>query len=164
MTNTIDIIGEDAYIDGLIMGTISGVVVDDTITRIGEYGLHGCSLVTKIFFPNVAGIRNGGCEHCSSLEYADFSALTHLDFYAFANCSSLRALVLRNDVLCLYAGSSVLPGTPIESGNGYIYVRRSLIESYKSATGWSAYADQFRVLEDYTVDGTVTGELDETKI
>ena len=34
----------------------------------------------------------------------------------------------------------------------------------QAATNWSTYAAQFRALEDYTVDGTTTGELDETKI
>lgn len=40
----------------------------------------------------------------------------------------------------------------------------ALVDSYKAATNWSTYATQFRALEDYTVDGTITGELDSTKI
>lgn len=40
----------------------------------------------------------------------------------------------------------------------------ALVDSYKAATNWSTYADQIRALEDYTVDGTTTGALDETKI
>lgn len=50
------------------------------------------------------------------------------------------------------------------SGTGYIYVPRALVDTYKAATNWSTIADQFRALEDYTVDGTITGELDESKI
>ena len=53
---------------------------------------------------------------------------------------------------------------PIMKGEGYIYVPRALVDSYKVATNWSSWATQFRALEDYTVDGTTTGELDETKI
>ena len=34
----------------------------------------------------------------------------------------------------------------------------------KTASIWSTYASQIRALEDYTVDGTVTGELDPSKI
>ena len=52
----------------------------------------------------------------------------------------------------------------IESGTGYIYVPSALIDSYKTAKNWSSHAAQFRALEDYTVDGTVTGAIDETKI
>jgi hypothetical protein len=54
--------------------------------------------------------------------------------------------------------------SPLYLGKGYIYIPSALIENYKGATDWSNYADQFRALEDYTVDGTITGELDETKI
>jgi hypothetical protein len=54
--------------------------------------------------------------------------------------------------------------TRIEKGTGYIYVPADLVDSYKAATNWSTFAAQFRALEDYTVDGTITGELDITKI
>lgn len=81
-------------------------------------------------------------------------------------CSKLTALVLRNpsQVVTLVSGSNFLASTPIKSGTGYIYVPSALVDSYKAATNWSTYAAQFRALEDYTVDGTTTGELDPTKI
>ena len=42
---------------------------------------------------------------------------------------------------------------------------RALIEEYKADANWSSFElIQFRALEDYTVDGTIMGELDETKI
>ena len=49
-------------------------------------------------------------------------------------------------------------------GTCYIYVPSSLIEQYKSDREWSKITNQIRALEDYTVDGTITGELDERKI
>lgn len=61
-------------------------------------------------------------------------------------------------------GYRAFNNTPIALGTGYIYVPRAFIDSYKAAENWSTYASQFRALEDYTVDGTVTGELDESKI
>ena len=73
--------------------------------------------------------------------------------------SSITALVLR--------GSAVptLSGVLYWSGNiKYIYVPAALVDSYKVATNWSTYEAKFRALEDYTVDGTTTGDLDETKI
>ena len=74
----------------------------------------------------------------------------------------LKALILPGGTLVSLANTNAI--NSINSVNGYIYVPKSLIEDYKVATNWSAYADQFRVLEDYTVDGTTTGELDESKI
>ena len=53
---------------------------------------------------------------------------------------------------------------PAGAKDGYIYVPRNMIETLSNATNWSAYASQLRALEDYTVDGTTTGDLDESKI
>ena len=80
------------------------------------------------------------------------------------NNRALIALILRSETMATLAGTNALSSTPIASGTGYIYVPSALIEDYKVATNWSTYADQFRALEDYTVDGTITGELDESKI
>ena len=59
---------------------------------------------------------------------------------------------------------------PTGAKDGYIYVPRALLsdtdetKDYRRATNWSTFATQFRALEDYTVDGTTTGELDPNKI
>ena len=72
---------------------------------------------------------------------------------------------MRSTEICTISKSDVLNNTPTTNNKtGYIYVPRALVDSYKSATNWSTYASQFRALEDYTVDGTIMGELDESKI
>jgi hypothetical protein len=50
--------------------------------------------------------------------------------------------------------------------DGYIYVPRKLINKYLSDSNWSTQmaSDRFRILEEYTVDGTLTGALDYIKI
>ena len=72
--------------------------------------------------------------------------------------------------MCVASGSDMLYSSLIHLGTGYIYVPKALLsdddatKDYRRATNWSTYADQFRALEDYTVDGTITGELDPSKI
>jgi hypothetical protein len=44
----------------------------------------------------------------------------------------------------------------------YIYVPSNLVSNYSNQ--WKDTGAQFRALEDYTVDGTITGELDPAKI
>ena len=96
---------------------------------------------------------------------------------AYSACRSLKALVLSNtDAVVTLANTNAFSGcyhilgtkdsayNPSGLKDGYFYVPAALIEDYKVATNWSTYATQFRALEDYTVDGTVTGELDESKI
>lgn len=122
-----------------------------------------CTSLEEICLP---ALKNGGfrmCQECSNLRKVDLPSATYLHQYCF-NASGVDTLILRSATLCTIAGSDVFGGTPIAKGTGYIYVPRALVDSYKAATNWSAYATQFRALEDYTVDGTITGELDETKI
>lgn len=98
-------------------------------------------------------------------------------FGTFFGCRSLKALVIRkqDSILTLRnidpweADGGMLYDTPI--GNNYntdeggrVYVPRALLDAYKTAVAWRDLSNKFRAIEDYTVDGTVTGELDETKI
>ena len=83
----------------------------------------------------------------------------------FINCPVFEILIIRRtDGVPSLANVNAFNNTMIANGTGYIYVPRDLVDLYKSATNWTTYANQFRALEDYTVDGTITGELDESKI
>ena len=85
--------------------------------------------------------------------------------YAFRYDEELKSLILRNpNAVCTLSNKNAFNNSSILNGTGYIYVPSALIEQYKVATNWSTYASQFRALESYTVDGTITGELDEAKI
>ena len=84
---------------------------------------------------------------------------TSIGAYVCPLCPALKALIIRTGQVCSL-GAGLGNGTD----SCYIYVPRALINDYKAATNWAQYADKFRALEDYTVDGTTTGELDPTKI
>lgn len=138
---------------------------DFPVTKsIGLYAFRGCSQLTTADFPLATSIGDGAFYNCSKLTTADFPAVTTIGNYAFRGCSKLNALALRYQSLCSLSNSNAFSGTPISSGTGHIYVPSSLVDTYKSKTNWSTYATQFRALEDYTVDGTITGELDADKI
>ena len=83
---------------------------------------------------------------------------------------NMIALILPGDTMCALTGTLAWNNTFAVEGKGHIYVPRALLsdtdatKDYRRATNWSQYAERFRALEDYTVDGTVNGELDETKI
>ena len=84
-----------------------------------------------------------------TLQKADFSNLSKINTYAFTNCSAMTALILRKTSRCNLSSTNALQGSSVASGTGYIYVPRSLVSSYKTATNWSTYANQFRAIEDY---------------
>lgn len=153
---------------------------------ISQYAFYYCGNLVSANFPNITSISGGYAFSYSGLKSLIFPNansvgasvfyqaiyLKRLEFFkslsigrsAFSVCSALSALILRGDTVSTVSRSGILSSTPIESGTGYIYVPSSLVDSYKSATNWSTYANQFRALEDYTVDGTITGELDLEKM
>ena len=124
----------------------------------------GCKSLEEISFPSLRKVGYQMMEDCTALRKVDLGCADYIHQYAF-NRTALDILIIRTQSVCdvvnVHQG---LGSTPIWNGTGYIYVPRALVDSYKAATNWSTVADQFRALEDYTVDGTITGELDETKI
>lgn len=130
-----------AYLNALIDRSITDII-SSSATSIGEYAFASCT----------------------SLTTADFPAATVIGLAAFYGCDALKALLLRGNNVCTLSFVNAFSSTAIASGTGYIYVPSALIEQYKAATNWSTYAAQFRALEAYTIDGTVTGELDPSKV
>ena len=133
---------------------------------IGNYGFQGCESLTSVNFPNVTSAPMYGFGQCSALTDASFSKLTNIATYAFVQCTNLNTLVLRNTgKVCTLTNVSALNGTPFASGGtgGIVLCPATLIPSYISATNWSTlYAAGtclFWALEDYTMDGTITGEI-----
>jgi hypothetical protein len=140
--NTADVIGDDEMCDQIIMRTVTEYK-ENRISKVGQYAFYGCTALTVVDVPNV----------------------TTIEANSLYNCSALYALILRNtESVCILSNTNALTNSAIANRTGYIYVPNSQIAFYQQGTNWSSFASQFRALEDYTVDGTTTGELDETKI
>lgn len=141
------------------------------VTYIGKSGgtdgynvFANCDSLVNIVLPKVESVPVATFQHCEVLERIDLPVATKIE-NSFRYSFNLNTLILRNEtIVCTLTTNLCLTDSKIKRGTGYIYVPRALIEDYKVATNWSTYATQFRALEDYTVDGTTTGELDETKI
>lgn len=183
--NSVDSIGDEALTGSIIDRSITEIL-DNYVTSIGNSAFDGCSSLTTADFPAVTTVGDyafNGCSRlatvdlpaattvggnafngCSRLTTADFPAVVSISAKAFYSCSKLASLVLRSEVMATLDRTNALAYTPITSGTGYIYVPAALVDSYKAANNWSSYANQFRAIEDYTVDGTTTGALDASKI
>lgn len=185
--DSVEVIGVSAFHKCDKLVTVNCPKVD--IKHFGAKTFSGCTSLKNVHYDTTVyhglGYPTDMFRSCSSLEeiilygnsgqtmFADCTALKKVDMLAgsvsgyscFQGCNSLIMLILRKtDSIHTLGNVSFFDGTPIASGTGYIYVPRALVDTYKAATNWSTYANQFRALEDYTVDGTTTGELDETKI
>lgn len=136
-------------------------------TKIGNSAFWGNKALKEACFPKVVSIDNDAFNGTTVIEKIDLPVATSIGstvfYHAYAN-HPLHTLILRSETMCTLANVSSLNHTQIAKGTGYIYVPRALVDTYKAATNWSTYAAQFRALEDYTVDGTITGELDDGKV
>lgn len=129
----------------------------------GTYSMTSCVSLESIVLPKCTTFGDHTFRSCEKLKFVDLPVANKFGRYVFYG-TALEALILRADEVATLNSSDALQSSPVEAGTGYIYVPSALVDSYKAATNWSAYAAQFRALEDYTVDGTVTGALDESKI
>lgn len=139
------------------------------LESLGPMAFAGCKSLRTLRFPKIKSLNTGLFINCSALEIIEFSENGNSSRLTFGDnnfnqCNNLKALVLRNGVVHTLGGISGYLSPTIEDGTGFIYVPRNYLETYKTATNWSVYAEQFRALEDYTVDGAVSGDIDETKI
>ncbi len=108
---------------------------------------------------------------CESLSTIDLASATSIGSMAFRNCITLKALILRTTETVCVADLSAFDNTPMLTGLGHIYVPAIMYEYYRAGYGPTLdgimpgfFNILFRRIEDYTVDGTTTGELDESKI
>ena len=128
-------------------------ISNNCISTIAEGAFKGCTLLEEVNLPALTrftdtDVFNG----CTSLRKVDLGAsLNNLsNSRTFSGCTSLDTLIIRktNGVPGIGTNSTLL-NTPISSGTGYIYVPRDLIESYKAASSWAPFVNQFRAIEDY---------------
>ena len=122
----------------VVFGKISGekkLIIDDTVTSIGEFAFYGTSLTSVIIgngvtsigaraFTNcdsltsvvignsVTSIVNGAFESCDSLTSVKIpDSVTSIDEFAFMDCTSLTSIVIPNSVTIIgrlaFSGSSI---------------------------------------------------------
>lgn len=150
----------------------------NAIETIESYAFRECKAFVSITAPKLKYIGTGGFNTCTNLERFDLGGgLTEaptsgIGSNAFSGCTKINHFVIRyTGGVYPLAGNTAFGSTnstPLApSGAGYFYFPRDLVASYKTATNWKVWSNRdtrFRALEDYTVDGTVTGALDESKI
>ena len=141
--------GSDELVNSLIDRTISGVYVNNTVTSIGRYGLSNCTKLTSVVLPAVQVTNANAMLGCSALTQADFSNLQHIQHSTFYGNKKFATLIIRTQAVAKLDATSAFKDTLIASGKGYVYVPSALVDSYKSATNWSTYANQIRAIEDY---------------
>jgi hypothetical protein len=179
----VDEIGEYAF------STNSGVPKINDIsfpkcTIIQRGAFARCRSLKKALFPSLKILVADAFDGCYEMEMVDLGKAQKLQSSVLRANYSLKAVILRNTeqmttlaVTNAFTNCYHFYGTVNETYNpegkkdGYYYVPRKWLSDedetmdYRRATNWTALGeDRFRALEDYTVDGTTTGELDWEKV
>ncbi len=152
MANTSDTLGIQATLDKLIAHELTSFE-DDTVTTLRNNAFYRNDVIASIKLPNCASVGSSAFAYCTALTTVDLSQQISITSGLFSNSSAFAHLILRSSTLCPLSSafSSAFSGTKIDQGFGAIYVPSSLVDTYKSATSWSAAANQIYALEDYPV-------------
>ena len=171
------VFGEDADLsDKSFLNCTSIRFVKGLYKFIGTSTFEGCTGLEEVELPRFANtIYNYAFMNCTKLKRVSFGAsgLKGGSFgrnNAFSNCENFNVFILRSDTLWNLGNINNFSNTPFASGGtgGVLLVPSTLVESYKTANNWSTLygygTNKFLAIEDYTIDGTIDGELNETKL
>lgn len=129
------------------------------VTQIENYAFNGCREITSISFPyaetigywsflscqklaslnipNVREIGEAAFRYCKVLGSITLPSCTKIGRLAFGNCKSGFVMHILSNSVC-EAGQDIFDRTTVSA----IYVPAALVDSYKAASQWSAYADK----------------------
>ena len=145
--------------------SLENITIPDSVTSIGRGAFSGCSSLENIIIPDsVTSINAEAFHNCSSLVDIILSKyIPTLGAQFFAGCTSLVSIQIPDSVTTIYSkvwyncanlkrvdfsshtAIPTLAGTDSFSGTHadlQIKAPASLIDSWKNATNWSAYADK----------------------
>lgn len=154
-------------LDSCLGEYLEHVKINEGITLVGAYCFDSCKNLVSVELPNsLKNITNYAFQRCDNLVIDSLPEnCTILGQYCFYYCSSISKLTLKASRLSINGGGNFsfcsnlecvampnitevcsIPGkifsdTKISQGKGYIYVPNELVESFKTATNWSNYAD-----------------------
>lgn len=111
----------------------------------GNEGINSAAAEYASFWNNYwLRFVNLGNSLMSSTENSNFK----FNGYWFRNNYFLKFLKLNYPYVIPLVRTAGFNTTPIGNGNGYIYVPKNLLNSYKSAINWQEFSSKFRTIED----------------
>jgi len=136
--NSVTRIGEFAFSN---CTSLTSVTIGSGVTTIDKDAFYGCTSLPSITIPNsVTNIGNDAFGHCTSLTSVTIgSGVTYIESWAFSMCSGLTSITC-NAVTPPTLGSNVFNKT----NNCPIYVPSESVNAYKTASGWSTYANRIQ--------------------
>ena len=127
-------------------------------TSVDSNAFSSCMSLTTVNLPNATSVGMNVLRACYKLTSVNLPNVTSINSAAFENCYSLTKVIIGTNQTtvatlantnafnkCYHIlGTTNSSYNPTGAKDGYIYVPDNLVDSYKSATNWSTYADQIK--------------------
>ena len=148
----VEILGQSVFRDCFALVSL---YLPELTGSTGAYMCAGCEVLEHVHMPNVAKLGAYAFNRCAELSRLDVGDIDTIGAGCFAD-SNLDTLIIRRKAYTptKIENINAFKGTPIESGDGYVYVPRKLVNAYREADGWSRMPAKIRAIEEYP---TVTG-------
>ena len=133
--NSVTSIGSNAFRD---CGGLTSVTIPDSVTSIGLCAFQNCNKLTSVTIGNgVTSIGYQAFWYCSGLTSITIpDSVTSIGSDAFLGCTGLKTIKISA------TNPPTLGSNAFETSLEKIIVPKSAINTYKSAAGWSIYADK----------------------
>ena len=123
-------------------------VVFPELTGVMDEGLSE-SGITGFTAPKIHNINYKAFNYGYFLEFVDLgsensSYQIYIGSYAFANCSALNRIIIRNNAVATLSSSDSISG----SSQLEIFVPDTLVSQYQSASNWTAHASRIKPLSE----------------
>ena len=125
----------------------------EKLKTLSQNAFYGCTSLTSIELPaSLTNLQSYAFRKCENLvEVISKGNLSRINASVFYDCTSLSKLVISNVTsVTILSNASAFTNTKIANGEGYIYVPDDLVESFKSASSWSTYANQIKGISELT--------------
>lgn len=136
-------------------------------TTLSGYGAFYNSNLPSITLPACTIVGSGAFSYCYKLTKVILPACSAIYSAAFNYCRSLMSLVLGASSVATLSNINVFGSTPMSTSSytgtfGSIYVPTSLVNAYKSATNWTAYADRITAITNDTAASYTVEPIENT--
>ena len=121
---------------GIIDRTLSGSIVNSTLTSLYPYAFEGCKNLEAVTLSGVSVIGSNAFQNCTRLSYAAFASLTKIEDNAFLGCTnSVFTLNLKHNSVV----PSIYESMYDQLSNAGVEVAQSMYWDFLDDPYWSKF-------------------------